>query len=47
MNGLLAAMRFFDKKRAVIITFSNSDFIEKDGFEIEVIPAHKYLIENE
>jgi predicted AAA+ superfamily ATPase len=45
MNGLLAAMRFFDKKKAVIVTLSTSDFIDNEGFEIEVIPAYRYLIE--
>jgi len=44
LNGLLQAMRFFNLHNATIVTFDNTDFIEKDGFEIEVIPAHKYLL---
>jgi len=44
LNGLLTAMRFFKKHEATIVTFDNSDFIEKDGFKIVVIPAYKYLL---
>lgn len=46
LNGLLKAMKFFNKQKAVIVTFDNTDFITKDGFEIKVIPAYKYLLEN-
>jgi predicted AAA+ superfamily ATPase len=44
LNGLLQAMRFFNQRKATIVTLANTDFIEKDGFEIEVIPAYKYLL---
>lgn len=44
LNGLLQAMRFFNQHNATIVTLANSDFIEKDGFEIKVIPAFKYLL---
>jgi uncharacterized protein len=44
LNGVLQAMRFFNQRKATIVTFDSSDFIEKDGYEIEVIPAYKYLI---
>ncbi|MDZ4203230.1 MAG: ATP-binding protein, partial [Bacteroidales bacterium] len=46
LNGLLKAMRFFNMHKATIVTFANSDFIEEDGGEIEVIPAYKYLLNN-
>jgi predicted AAA+ superfamily ATPase len=44
LNGLLQAMRFFNLNTATIVTFANTDFIKKDGFEIDVIPAYKYLL---
>jgi len=44
LNGLLIAMRFFNHPNATIVTFASTDFIEKDGFEIAVIPAYKYLL---
>jgi predicted AAA+ superfamily ATPase len=43
LNGLLQAMKFFNQQKATIVTFDNTDFINEDGFEIEVIPAYKYL----
>ncbi len=43
-NGLLQAMRFFNLHKATIVTFSNTDFIKEDAYEIEVIPAYKYLL---
>lgn len=43
LDGLYSAMRFFKCSKAQIITFANSDFIKQDEFEIEVIPAYKYL----
>ena len=43
LNGLLQAMKFFNLQKAKIVTFSNTDFIHQDEFEIEVIPAFKYL----
>jgi uncharacterized protein len=44
LNGLLQAMRFFNHHKATIVTFNSSDFIVENGFEIEVIPAYKYLL---
>jgi len=43
LNGLLKAMRFFKQQKARIVTFSNSDSIEEDGYTIEVMPAYVYL----
>ncbi len=44
LNGLLQAMKFFDQRKATIVTFANTDLFVVDGFEIEVIPAYKYLL---
>jgi predicted AAA+ superfamily ATPase len=43
LNGLLQAMRFFHQSRGTIVTFANTDFIKQNGFEIEVIPAFRYM----
>ena len=43
-NGLLQAMRFFNQIKATIVTFSNSDLIKEDQYEIMVVPAFKYLL---
>ena len=43
LNGLLKAMKFFKQEKASIVTFADSDYIESEGFKIEVIPAYKYL----
>ncbi len=43
LNGLYQAMRFFKQHKATIVCFANADFIKENGFEIEVIPAYKYL----
>ena len=47
LNGLLKAMKFFNQEKASIVTFADSDFIEEQGYKIEVIPAYKYLINND
>lgn len=44
LNGLLQAMRFFKTQKATLVTFNNTDFIKVDNFEIEVVPAYKYLL---
>ena len=43
LNGLLRAMRFFNQREAVIVTFANTDVIKQDGFVIKVVPAYTYL----
>ena len=45
-NGLIQALKFFKLKKGKIITFANSDFIKIDNFEIEVLPAYQYLMNN-
>ena len=44
LNGLIRAMRFFNQQKATIVTFADTDHIEEDGFEIEVVPAYRYLL---
>lgn len=45
-NGLLLAMSFFNLFKATIVTFSNSDSIKEDQYEIIVVPAYQYLLQN-
>lgn len=42
-SGLVEAMKFFQKKEGIIVTHSQKDLIEKDGFKVNLIPAHEYL----
>ncbi len=44
LNGLYKAMQFFNIHKGTIITFSNKDFINENGFEINVVPAYDYLL---
>jgi len=44
LNGLLQAMKFFNIQKAIIVTFANTDFIKETTYEIEVLPAYKYLM---
>jgi uncharacterized protein len=44
LKGLLNAMHFFNVKKAVIVTFDNSDFIKEADCAVDVIPAYKYLM---
>ncbi|MBU1717970.1 MAG: ATP-binding protein [Bacteroidetes bacterium] len=43
VTGLIKALSAFDQKTGKIITFGLSDKIHKDGYDIEVIPAWKFL----
>lgn len=43
INGLLAAMQFFNMQESTIITFEDSDSIEKEGYTIDIVPAFEYL----
>jgi uncharacterized protein len=45
LNGLIKAMKFFSFQKGVIVTFNNSDLLHQDDFEIEVIPAHTFLLQ--
>jgi predicted AAA+ superfamily ATPase len=44
MNGIMQAMKFFNIQKGKIITFTNTDLIKEHEFEIEVVPAYKYLM---
>lgn len=44
VKGILAAMKFFDVSRAVIVTLSDSDQIVEDKFVIDVVPVYQYLL---
>lgn len=41
--GLVEAMEFFNFENGRIVTFDDSDMIEKEGLKIEVVPAHEFL----
>lgn len=43
LNGLLAAMKFFEINQGSIITMSQADHFEIDGLIVDMIPAHIYL----
>jgi uncharacterized protein len=42
INGLLAALRFFNLKEGTILTIDQIDKILIDGFSINVIPAYRF-----
>lgn len=44
LNGLIRAMKYFEKNKASIVTFDTRDHIIDDGYEIDVIPAYEYLL---
>jgi predicted AAA+ superfamily ATPase len=44
VNGLRQAMVYFNQHKAIIVTFNTTDLIKDDGFEIEIIPAYRYLV---
>lgn len=43
-TGLIKAMQFFGQQKATIVTFSNADSIEQEGFVIDVVPAYIFLV---
>ncbi|MEM8895892.1 MAG: ATP-binding protein [Bacteroidota bacterium] len=43
MNGLIEALAYFNKKEGSIITMNQEDVLKKDGKQINLIPAHKWL----
>lgn len=42
INGLLAALKFFNLSRGIILTVDQTDKILINGYEIDVIPAYKF-----
>jgi hypothetical protein len=41
LDGLWEAMKFFDNKEALLVTLSQEDDFERDGFRIKVLPFHQ------
>ncbi|UJP64954.1 ATP-binding protein [Mongoliitalea daihaiensis] len=41
LDGLWEAMRFFDQKEALLVTFSQEDQFEQDGYAIKVLPFYQ------
>jgi uncharacterized protein len=42
IDGLLAALRFFNLNEGVILTIDQTDKILKDGYTVNVIPSYKF-----
>jgi len=45
MNGLLAALKFFNLKEGVILTIDQTDLILIEGYKIKVAPACAFNLE--
>lgn len=41
LDGLWEAMRFFDHKEAMLVTFNQEDEFEQEGYTIRVLPFHQ------
>ncbi len=46
VNGLIEAMKFFNFEKAIIVTFAESDEIERDGYKITITPAYEFLLQS-
>ena len=46
INGLLAALRFFDLKEGIILTVDQTDKILKDNYTINVVPVYNFEYNN-
>ena len=44
-DGLREAMKFFNLSEGVIITLGQKDRFEKEGYLVELVPAHEYMAE--
>ncbi|MFO7925017.1 MAG: ATP-binding protein [Bacteroidales bacterium] len=44
INGLIAALKFFNMRVGIILTIDQTDKILKDGYIINVVPAYKFDI---
>jgi len=42
INGIIAALQFFNLTEGIILTIDQSDKILKDGYTIHVVPAYKF-----
>jgi predicted AAA+ superfamily ATPase len=45
INGLIQAMEKCKLKEGYILTYNQSDILEKDGYTIHVMPVWKWMIE--
>lgn len=43
LDGLVEALEYTDQKSGSIVTFNQEDEIQKEGFQIKIIPAHKFM----
>jgi len=46
ISALVRLLQHIKTKKNVIVTFEDENMIEKDGIEIEVIPAWKFVLKN-
>ena len=45
INGILAAMKYFNLTEGTIVTLNQSDLIIVERYKIKVIPAYQFKIE--
>jgi hypothetical protein len=45
INGILAAMKYFNLTEGTIVTLKQTDLILIDTFRIKVVPAHEFEID--
>ncbi|SEI44737.1 hypothetical protein SAMN05216327_101634 [Dyadobacter sp. SG02] len=43
LKGLFEAMNHFELKEGTLVTFNQTDEVEKDGMKAHIVPAHQYL----
>jgi predicted AAA+ superfamily ATPase len=43
-DGLIEAMKFFDKNEGIIVTLNQTDTLIKDHYKVEIVPAYEFLL---
>jgi predicted AAA+ superfamily ATPase len=43
LKGLFEAIAHFGLKEGILVTFSQTDEIERNGMKARIVPAHQYL----
>ncbi len=43
-QGLLSAMKFFDKKEGLIVTMNQKDEFQKDGFTVRMVTVREFMV---
>lgn len=43
LGGAFEVLRYFDKKKALLVTMNQKDRFEKEGMVVEVLPLHEFL----